>query len=119
MARLARLPCADAPPSAQDWLEAAPRTGRHLLLLDAARHPALYGDPEAWGETVQGLDARWFAPLEQALRRGRVGAVELVGGDGLRWSFGRADRWRLWRRRRPLGWRLRDEDERGGNDAEP
>ncbi len=53
------------------------------------------GEP---AESLDGLDARWFAPLRAALNRGQIDDVDIVAND--RWFriTGRPG-WRFWRRR--------------------
>ncbi|MGE0081950.1 MAG: hypothetical protein AB7U81_11690 [Thiohalomonadaceae bacterium] len=48
------------------------------------------------------LETRWFRPLLDALRRGRVSRVTVHGADGRAFATSRLDLWRFWRRPRPL-----------------
>ena len=48
------------------------------------------------------LETDWLAPIDAALRRGRVGRVELVFHSGERHAIRAAHRWRVWRRVRGL-----------------
>lgn len=81
------------PPAAAQWLERAPRDGRHLCVFDRG----------ACAEGLKSIERDWFAPLLQALRAGRVGMITLrVPDAGHSWETTRADLRRFWRRPRPL-----------------
>jgi hypothetical protein len=93
------------PGGAARWLEAAPREGIELIVLDALRPPAAYGDAAAWAGELAALERDWFAPLVAALRAGRFGMVTLhaVGAGGaLDVETTRQDLRFFWRRPRPL-----------------
>ncbi len=74
--------------------------GRPLIVLDAPWQPWLSGDISGWMAALQGLETQWFAPLHQALRRGRVRELQIDAAEGglLRitprhaWRIGRRDR---------------------------
>ncbi len=79
-----------------DWMEAS--AGRHtLLVLDDLIQPMQMGDVEDWQACLQGMEARWFAPLQRALHRGRLRAVH-VHSAGKRFTCQRLDGLRIWRR---------------------
>lgn len=85
-------------------LAAADRQARPLVVLDSLLAPVLYEDGEAWRAAWQQLEADWFAPLRSALGR-RVDAVDLVAPTiygRLGWSLHGGDRWKFWRRPRPI-----------------
>jgi hypothetical protein len=87
------------------WLETAPREGIELLVLDALRAPAAYGDATGWAERLARLEREWFAPLVTALRASRIGMVTLhaVGAGGaLDVETTRQDLRFFWRRPRPV-----------------
>lgn len=97
-----RLPLSD---SADSWLESAPQEGQHLVVLDALRMPQSLGDTEAYLAAVQSLEARWFAPLLEALRTQRIGMLTLHAPDAaeaLSIETVRDDLRRFWRRPRAL-----------------
>jgi len=103
LARLAQLrhraPGADAP----EWLGRAPEDGRHLLILDDLRVPHALGEGGALAAALQRLEERWFAPLLDALRAGRVGMLTVhVPDAGFASETVRGDLRRFWRRPRPL-----------------
>ncbi len=86
------------PTHAGDWLARA-QPGNHLLILDSLRPAACYGTPHAWRDRLAQLELHWFAPLEQALRRG---AIELTLHAPASWrtlscNVTRSSLWKLWR----------------------
>jgi hypothetical protein len=90
---------------AERWLRACGDEGVELLVLDALRDPAAYGEVERWRERLAALERDWFAPLLDALGRGRIGMITLhaIGAGG---AFDaettRQDLRRFWRRRQSL-----------------
>jgi hypothetical protein len=91
------------PASGAEWLERAPLEGRHLIVLDALRAVLALSGAEQHADRLAMLEARWFAPLLEALRSGRVGMVSVHACDS-GWSSEtvRSDLRRFWRRARPL-----------------
>ncbi len=90
---------------AEAWLAAAPEGGRHLIVLEQLREPYALGDAPGYAGQLQLLEARWFAPLLSALRRGRIGMVTLGVPDGAQACSVetiRGDLRRFWRRARAL-----------------
>jgi hypothetical protein len=51
---------------------------RNLLLLDNLLEPALSNDWGRWLESVRQLDEKWFAPLLQALKSGKLDRISLI-----------------------------------------
>jgi len=103
LARLAQQRFALLPATALAWFERAPEDGRHLAVLDALRAPAAVEDFSWYEKNLQLLEAAWFVPLLDALRRGHVGMVTVHVPDGAA-SFEtvRGDLRRFWRRPRAL-----------------
>ncbi len=90
---------------AEQWLRASGNEGIELLVLDALRDPASYGEMADWRQRLAALERDWFAPLAGALARGRLGMITLhaIGAGGtLDAETTRQDLRRFWRRRRPL-----------------
>ena len=90
---------------AERWLLASGTEGVELLVLDALRDPASYGEIEDWRARLGTLERDWFAPLADALARGRIGMITLhaIGAGGtLDAETTRQDLRRFWRRRRAL-----------------
>lgn len=71
-----------------------------LVVLDELHDAARELDLARWQAALDALEAQWFAPLAQALRAGRLGALRLTaGGDRatLELDVRATDRWRFWR----------------------
>jgi hypothetical protein len=105
LARLAGTAGGALAASADEWLARAPDDGRHLAVLDALRAAHALDDPEAYAERLRALEARWFAPLLEALRAGRIGMVSLHApdaADARSFETIRSDLRRIWRRPRAL-----------------
>ena len=103
LARLAGLRHRAPGPGAETWLERAPEDGRHLVVLDELRGAQALGDGEALERRLHELDERWFAPLLDALRSGRIGMLTIrVPDAAASFETTRADLRRFWRRPRPL-----------------
>jgi hypothetical protein len=93
------------PDDAARWLQASGDDGVELLVLDALRDPASYGARDDWQRRLAALERDWFAPLADALARGRIGMLTLhaIGVAGtLDAETTRQDLRRFWRRRQPL-----------------
>lgn len=91
------------PLAADRWQAAG--NGIALIVADALRRPAAQGDAEGWHAALASLERDWFAPLLNALRRGRIGMVTLfLGGHAslLQVETARADLRYFWRRPKPL-----------------
>jgi hypothetical protein len=104
LARLAGMRHRAVPEGAREWLGRAPEEGRHLVVLDTLRGAIALGEAESHAGRLAALEARWFAPLLEALRGGRVGMVTVRAPDsGMSCETVRGDLRRFWRRARPLG----------------
>jgi hypothetical protein len=87
-----------APPEAFAALLDAPG-GDLFVSVERLHAPARYGQTEALATQLAGLEAQLFAPLLDALRRGRIGRLELElpeRPNGLR-VVSRWDSWKFWR----------------------
>ncbi|MGH8738527.1 MAG: hypothetical protein ACREVC_14305 [Burkholderiales bacterium] len=105
LARLAGMSRRTLPAAAEEWLARAPETGRHLLVLDALRAAHALDESEAYAARLRALEARWFAPLLEALRAGRIGMLTLHvpdAADARSFETIRGDLRRIWRRPRAL-----------------
>lgn len=103
LARLGGVRSREACASAESWLERLPPEGRHLAVLDALRVPLGLGQQADYREALAMLEARWFAPLLEALKAGRIGMVTIhVPDAGGTFETIRADLRRFWRRPRAL-----------------
>ncbi len=74
-------------------------------MLDGLRLPHALVDVDAFLAGLQALEARWFAPLLEALRVRRIGMLTLQAPDApeaLSIEIVRGDLRRFWRRPRAL-----------------
>ena len=98
-------PCANVPKTATEWLPAAQAGPHHLVVLDALRAPALYGDVRLWRETLLHLEKDWLVPLRQALSCSKISRLTLTAfdsGQAKSFSVSRTDLWKIWLRAQPL-----------------
>ena len=75
-----------------------------LVVLDQLRNAAC-NDLQAWRNALAMLEVHWFAPLLEALNRGAFQGITLhaLGPDASLASIStRSDRFKFWRRKRPL-----------------
>jgi len=88
-----------APPEALAALLDAPG-GDLFLSVERLHAPARYGQTEAWATHLAGLEAQLFAPLLNALRRGRITRLDLELPDrpNSLCTVSRWDSWKFWRR---------------------
>ncbi|RXZ42747.1 hypothetical protein [Crenobacter cavernae] len=84
--------------------EVAAGAGRVLVMLDTALAPAQYRDVYGWREALAVLEERWFAPIHQALRAGKLKELNLVchGDAGFTATLTPGMTWKLWRRPKTL-----------------
>lgn len=87
----------EPPAQASDWLNDVV-DGRHMVCLDALRRAAAYADLENWIVETQRLERDWFAPLERALRQGRLRGLWLYPDDGCSYRVTRWDLLCFWKR---------------------
>ena len=105
LARLAGVRARGLPASARVWLEHSPDDGRHLVVLDSLRAPLALGEVAEYREALATLERKWFSPLLDALRAGRVGMLSIHVPDGpecMSYETIRGDLRRFWRRPRRL-----------------
>lgn len=101
-AQAAGARAAPLPPRFDPGVEAR---GELAAVLDELAEPALYQDASTWRAALVRLERDWFAPVLERLYSGRIQQLALVvPGDGPRLTVDirPQDRWRLWRRPRPL-----------------
>jgi len=106
---LARLAGINSAPLAVGGAFAA---GNNTLVdLRDAEREFMRGNVAGWRHALETLESRWFAPLFDGLRSGRIGkAVIATVADGrrLEWSVSRGARWQIWKRPRPLAHHARN-----------
>lgn len=104
LARAAGLPVHPLPTGLADILRLASPGTRQLAVLDNLLPPVLYEDSEGWRESMLALEANWFAPLRAALGR-QIKTLTIVAptiyGE-LNYTLQANDRWKFWRKSRPL-----------------
>ena len=105
LAQAAHVTAHTLPADAAELLRNGADTGVNLILLDALRAPARYGDAHAWREALARLERDWFAPLLDALSQERIGMLSLHGigpAGACSVENTRGDLRRFWRRTKPL-----------------
>ena len=105
LAQAAHIAARDLPNGAADLLRASAGEGVSLIVLDALRGAAQYGDAHGWREGLARFERDWFAPLLEALRQERIGMLSLhaLGPEGVVTAeVTRGDLRRFWRRVKPL-----------------
>lgn len=99
IARQQQLPCQPPPATATALLQAAPIgavQGTELIVLDDLSTPTRLDDGYTWRQTLERLEADWFAPLRQALAQGRIDSLRIssCGSYGnLHWQVPRPGLW--------------------------
>lgn len=71
----------------------------HILFMDDLRLTALTGDRERYAAILQQWEERWFAPLYEAVRTGKIKRLDIAtdGQHGGTLTLAPADRWKFWR----------------------
>jgi len=107
LAVTADVPGTGCPADAASWLstpDAQAAAGSHLVVLDELAAESAHQDAVTWRERIASLETRWFAPLLDALREGRVTSIAMVvPGEANCWRFelARRDLLKFWRRAKP------------------
>jgi len=104
LARAAGIGAEPLPANAHELLSRHAKS-HALILLDRIERAAAYHDAGDWANGLAELERDWFVPLVRALDSGSVRRVELdTAGDSarLRVAVRSSDRWKVWRRPRPL-----------------
>lgn len=78
-----------------------PEGHRQLVVLDQLLGSARHQDDREWVAAVEKMEREFFEPAWRMLGRA-WGRVEIVPCDGQRFALSGADRYRFWRRSRPL-----------------
>jgi len=96
----------DLPGNGAAWLTAATAADdHHLLVLDQLSDALRTGGIVAWREQLATLERDWMAPFASALRAGTISTIGLAACNSrslLEATLAPLQRWRLWRRLRPL-----------------
>jgi len=92
------LPVHDLPETLD---ECADLSANALIVLEDLVQPLQDGDFEDWHATLEGLEARWFAPLRAALGKGRLSVLQ-IDTEAARFVCQPPQRWRFWRASKSL-----------------
>jgi hypothetical protein len=76
--------------------------GTQLICLDFLAENSSYDELTMWQQELQRLENDWFAPLTEALRQGTIAQCVLWDCCGQAFILRGSDRWKFWRKRRPL-----------------
>jgi hypothetical protein len=102
LGRWSESPCEVVPDDAPLAINRMHRGERMLVVLERCGQPANYGKFEQWNQAVEWCERYWFAPLLDALARGRVQSLQLLALNGIRYTLRARDLWRFWRASRPF-----------------
>lgn len=97
-ARWCGISGSDLPRKVEPLLPRLRRDERVLVIMETCRDAAAYGDFSDWQAAVQDLEKNWFAPLVEALRRGRIDGLELLPLNGKRYQLERKHLKFFWKR---------------------
>ena len=82
-----------------------------LVDIRVAEREFLRGNPPDWRNALEIVERRWFAPILDELRSGRVGkavVATVAGGRNYEWSVTRGASLHIWNRPRSLAHHARD-----------
>lgn len=109
IAAFRQIPWAGQPANAGDWLASQAPAGTSLITIDDLLPPSRLDDGYTWRQTLQSLDADWFAPLQAALADGRLDSLRITASSSygtLDWQIDRPTFWqslrRHWQKAPPL-----------------
>src|SRR5574343_1926499 len=103
LARAANIPAEPLPGTLSELL-AQTCGDRQLVVLDTLLPPVLYEDGQAWRNTWETLDRDWFVPLQGSAGK-RIDTLSIIAPTVygvLTWTLRGKDRWKFWRKSRPL-----------------
>lgn len=76
--------------------------GKGLMVIDTLLGPTSYGDVAAWVLAVEQLCEQYLPALDGQLRSSTLNRIDLYSGEGRRYRIEKTDRFKFWRRLRPL-----------------
>lgn len=103
LARLAGTAIGSVPDNADDWRESIGDATESLIVLDTLRYDRIDGNSGAWAEHVSALEKDWFGPGLAMLDNKNLDVLRLYPCNGRVYETDSRNRWRFWRRSRPLG----------------
>ncbi|MCW8956048.1 MAG: hypothetical protein OQL09_04135 [Gammaproteobacteria bacterium] len=86
----------------QGMLQLDSLQGKGLMVIDDMVGPTSYGDVAAWVVAVESLCEQYLQRLDGKLQSSHFDRVDLFSGEGRRFSILKTDRFKFWRRLRPL-----------------
>ena len=104
LAKAHKLPFFSASHADDCWAK-LPAGGRHLVVLEALLAPAHQENAAAYCQAINALESAWFAPLNKALKQGKIKRLTLSAPSVyglLTWERRSLDAWKFWQRRQTL-----------------
>jgi len=104
LALAARIEAPPCPASLSTLLADSAPNDTPLVLLDTLLPPVLYENSDDWRNAFAALERDWFVPLRAALG-GKIESLSIVAPTiygQLTWTLNGKDRWKFWRKSRPL-----------------
>lgn len=101
LARAGGAPAHPAPVDAATFFEHAAPDTSHLIVLEDLLGPVQYENGSAYRATLNELETRWFMPLRDALKSGRIKELHIEASTAyaaLTWKAKRLDQWKIWRK---------------------
>ncbi len=109
LAKTAQIAQIDLPANATQLFNLEPnkqsQISKKLIIINKLHNNAMYGDIAAWRNSIQQLDAYWFAPLLAALKTGAMTSLNFCVPDEKNpreFFISRNDLRKFWRRKKPL-----------------
>lgn len=106
LGRVAGIAVQPRPTALADLLDSGAQTP--LVVLDQLLPTVLYENPENWRQTFADLENHWFAPLRAQLSKNlgkTVKNLDIVAPTiygRLQWTISGGERWKFWKKGRPL-----------------
>ena len=105
LARAAGAPTHPVPFDAATFFDHAAPDTHHLIVLEDVLSPVQYENTDAYSAALAALDVRWFAPLRDALKSGKIQQLRIEASTAyatLTWQSKRFDQWKIWRQPQTL-----------------
>jgi len=104
LALAAAIEAPPCPAGLSGLLADADREASQMVVLDSLLPPVLTEDSQSWRDAWQAMEKDWFVPLRAELGS-RVDSLSIVAPTiygQLSWTLHGQDRWKFWRKGRPL-----------------
>ena len=105
LALAAGVPTHPVPVNASVFFDHAAAGTNHFIVLEDLLGPVQYENGEAYRQSLNRLESRWFEPLRAALAGGKISQLRIEASTAyaaLAWDSRRSDQWKVWRRPQPL-----------------